>query len=243
MTKQILERIRKKASFILSQEFYTVYDAKTDKEICPHLDIKSNMESLGFETEEEFRQLVEDVRAGRNTKYKILFNFVDVRDPASKDASSTRINGKVATRHEVFEFFVRRDLCDAVSKEIRNMESVLVLPMDMRTLPEGFSNWDDFKSYYKSLKRWLQLCRMNWTRKLPPMRDDGVTVEHSGTLELYESPAEKVALWGCGLVGAGWLAFIGISFVACILMWVGGCLKGCSMSGAYSEEQLERIIH
>lgn len=243
MTKEILEQIRKKASFLLTEENFTVYDAKTNEKICLDFDIKSNMKSLGLEKEDEFRQLVEDVRAGRNTKYKILFNFVDVRDPASKDASSTRIDGKIMTRHEVFDFFVMRDLRDAVSKEIRNMESQLVLPKDMRVLPNGFSDWDDFKSYYKSLNRWLSLCRMNWTHKLPPMRDDGVKVEHSGSLELYESPAEKVTQWGCGLIGMGWLAFIGISFVMCILMGMGGCLKGCSLENAYTEEQLERMLH
>lgn len=242
MTKEILEEIRKKKSFLLTEECFTVYDTTTNEKVCPHLDIESNMKGLGL-SEEEFRQLVEDVRAGRNTKYKILFNFVDVRDPISKDASSTRIDGKVMTRHEVFDVYVMRELRDTVSKEIKEMESHLVLPKDMRVLPKGFSDWDDFKSYYKSLNRWLGLCRMNWTHKLPPMRDDGVKVEHSGSLELYESPTDKVALWGCGLIGMGWLAFIGVSFVLCILMWIGGCLKGCSLENAYTEEQLERILH
>lgn len=233
MTKEILEQIRKKLSYILTEEFFAVYDLETNERVCPRSDIKSNMKSLGFETEDEFRQLVEDVRVGRNTKYKILFNSVDVRD----------IDGKIMTRQEEFDFWVMYHLKDAVSKEIRDMESHLALPKDRRVLPKGFSDWDDFKSYYKSLNRWLGLCRMNWTHKLPPMRDDGVKVEHSGSLELYESPTDKVALWGCGLIGMGWLAFIGVSFVLCILMWIGGCLKGCSLENAYTEEQLERILH
>ena len=243
MTKQILDRIRKKYLYILSQEYFTVYDKETNKEICSTCDIKSILKSLGLEQEEDFRQLVEDVREGRNRKYKILFNFVDVRDAASKDAASIIVGGRRLTRHEYYDYQVMADLRLAIEDEIHNMESYLVLPKDKRVTPKGFSDWDDFKSYYKSLNRWLSLCSMNWTRKLPPMRDDGVRVDHSGSLELYESPADKAAQWGCGLVGMGWLVFIGISFVVCILMWVGGCLKDFSLENAYTEEQLEMLIH
>ena len=246
MTNQILDKIRNKYLYLLSEEHFAVYDKETNKEICPICpigDIKLILERLGLEKEEDFRQLVEDVREGRNRKYKILFNCVDVRDANSKDASSIIVGGKHLTRHENYDYHVMSDLRFAIEDEIHNMESYLVLPKDKRIVPKGFADWDDFKSYYKALVRWLHRSYNRITFKLPPMRDNEVKIEHSGAWGIYQTPSEKIAQVGCGIIGAGWFAFIGISFVACVLMWIGGCMKGCSLENAYSEGQLERILH
>ena len=66
-------------------------------------------------------------------------------------------------------------------------------------------------------------------------------VEKTNTTKHAEKSSEKAVHVGCGLVGAAWFAFIGISFVACLLMGLGGCLKGCTMKGAYTDQQLERL--
>ena len=230
MTKQVFKNFCDRCSHDL-KGVLTVYEASTNEQICSTNNIQSIMESLGLETGGKFIQLVEDVSSGRNTKYKILFNSVDVRDSFP--------NGFYHW-YNAFVDFVKEDLIGVIEYELHDLEE----ESQYHTwVPEGFSDMNDFESYYTSLLMWVRRNNDNVEFEPPPLRDDVPKVKKSDITKHHENPCVVVAQTGCGLVGLAWFAFIGISFVACVLMWVGGCLKGCSMSGAYSEEQLERIIH
>ena len=221
----------------------TVYEASTNEQICSTSNIQSIMESLGLEMGEKFRQLVEDVSSGRNTKYKILFNSVDVCDSSPNDGCG--MDGFYEWYDEFVEL-VKEELIGVIEYELHDLEDESGYRSSgyYARVPEGFSDMNDFESYCISLREWVKRSNIHPDYfEPPPLRDDVPKVKKSNTTKQHENPCVVVAQTGCGLVGLAWFAFLGISFVACILMWVGGCLKGCSMSGAYSEEQLERIIH
>lgn len=244
MTSGDIAKIKEKHQSVF-KNIYSVCDAETGKQIifaCGEDDLRKQ---LGLKTDDELHGFVLDVKEGRNAKYKVKLNYLDISDPFAPNASTISLGEKLLSKQEAFDYFVLRDVGFAVSEELRTLESYLILPKEKRVVPNGFSDWEGFKGYYKQLEKWHRYYTAGFTKKLPPLRE-GEKVVHSGASGVYETPTQKAAGIGCGIIGIAWFAFIGVSFLICVMMKIHGCISDANFvprDSDASEKELEYRWH
>ena len=99
MTSGDIAKIKEKHQSVF-KNIYSVCDAETGKQIifaCGEDDLRKQ---LGLKTDDELHGFVLDVKEGRNAKYKVKLNYLDISDPFAPNASTISLGEKLLSKQE-----------------------------------------------------------------------------------------------------------------------------------------------